>query len=752
MRAIVAASAALTCWLTACSTAPPVASSFSLQRTADRAEALAPAPDLALLNGVFPAPPAFSNAFDGYVGSVTAVGPLATFENPTALTFDPSGSLYIADGPCIRRIAPDAAGRETSSTVAGDWTQRGSADGHVFQARFGWIWAMAAMPDGSLIVADGYRLRRIAFDGAGGGIVTTIAGTEEQGYVDGDGATARFDVIAGLAVAADGTIYAAEGSRIRKVAYDAATGTTAVATWFTGESVSELEPPSVDRVAVAPDGAVWIAGAGRVRRLRTEADGRVVADLVVTGNEPSTLPGDPAGAAFTWVTGMAVMQGGEVIVHDSGPQPLVRRITLDGDGHAQVSTLARPIPFQGPSRRYWSPRERGLDQPSQVAVGPRGEIRLLDETSVRAIDIDAAGNGTPRTYAGWPLQVSRQDGPIAPTAVHPDAIVSDGRGGYFVTVWNSLWAMELTPMGGATSRFVAGHKDLGKVDGVGDQARFDMPNELLREPDGSLIVCDYQNGLLRRVTFDADGQATVKTIAGGGPNRYTESSLTAGDGPALSASMGPSGSLCRGPDGTIYFGDNYRIRKLARDESGQMRVTSLAGRTLIGIQCKDGPGPEARFGTIGGMVMDRAGALIMSDTDNSLIRKVVFDEAGAVTVSTLAGKFVGTVYNTTSGFRDGPASEALFKLPTDIELAEDGSFLVVDRGNHAIRRLAQATDGTWHVSTMVGPGEGMRDGPLSLARLSLPLQLEPAGPGRYLLIEGRFPTNQLRTIRLGAGR
>lgn len=744
----IAATVMLTC-LTGCTAAPlPVAGSLMLP-ISDLAGGLA------LQSGAGPAVPAFANAFGGYVGSFTAIGPLGTFERPAALTFVPDGSLYVADGTCIRRIAPDAQGRQTVSTVAGNWTETGTADGTLFQARFETIGAMVGMPDGSLIIADGSRIRRIIFDGHGGGQVTTIAGTGTWGGADGDGAEARFYHLTSLTAAGANQVFAAESNRIRRIDLDPVSGRATVSTFYV-EGIFDPEAedaPYIECVAATPDGVVWASGNGKVRRFRPGADGTGTPDLVVVGTEPSERAGEASWGPFGHIGGLGLLPNGDVAVVAVNGTHHMRRISVGADGQARVSLLARPLTYTGGSVRFGSWMDAGLSSPRQMAVGPKGEIRVLDQTAIRAIDVDADWNGTPRTFAGWPLQMKRQDGPAESTSLHPDAIVPNGRGGYYISVWNALYEMQATAMGGATTRFLAGARTIGKADGVGDQARFDSPNEFLLYSDGSLIVSDYQNHLLRRVTFDADGRATVSTLAGGGAHNFQVQSMTLGDGPARTAALFTNTNLCLSPDGTIYFGDHYRVRKLTRDPDGQWRVTSIAGCSNVGILYKDGPGEQARFGTVSGLAMDRDGALIVADRDNHLIRKLVFDAEGKATVSTIAGNLAGThPWNTASGFKDGPAAEALFSSPNDVDVAEDGSLLVTDFKNNAIRRVSRDSAGAWHVSTLIGPGEGMVDGPFAQARLTYPYRLVPDGPGRYLCLDGRFPTHQLRTIRLGASQ
>ena len=75
------------------------------------------------------------------------------------------------------------------------------------------------------------------------------------------------------------------------------------------------------------------------------------------------------------------------------------------------------------------------------------------------------------------------------------------------------------------------------------------------------------------------------------------------------------------------------------------------------------------------------------------------------------------------GFKDGIASEALFYLPEDVAVDDDGIVYVADTGNHAIRRI----DTNGIVTTVAGNGsnyEGNQDGPCNQATFSFPKGLD----------------------------
>ena len=173
--------------------------------------------------------------------------PLVTrFNFPRRVLADPEdGVVYVSDSynHLIRRIQPDGM----TDTLSGN-TERvtndeagcpppclkgvdGYRDGNLTYARFhqpnGMAWGM----NGTLLVLDGHRLRRIEFRGTNTiqGItsrnrVSTISGGAISGKADGMAEHATFNEPKGVTMAADGRIYVADfvGSRVRRLtrAYD----------------------------------------------------------------------------------------------------------------------------------------------------------------------------------------------------------------------------------------------------------------------------------------------------------------------------------------------------------------------------------------------------------------------------------------------------------------------------------------------------------------------------------------------------
>lgn len=159
-------------------------------------------------------------------GSMTlfAGGPVTGFENgpgvsakfnaPTSVAIDKDGNLYVTDliNNAIRKITPSAE----VSTLAGGGSPA-FADGTAAAAKFNYPEDIAVDAEGNVYVGDegNERVRKIT----PAGVVTTLAGTGEPGYKEGDPATAKFYAPWGVAVDAKGIIYVADGAnhRIRKI-------------------------------------------------------------------------------------------------------------------------------------------------------------------------------------------------------------------------------------------------------------------------------------------------------------------------------------------------------------------------------------------------------------------------------------------------------------------------------------------------------------------------------------------------------
>jgi|GEM_PF-1619249 len=180
----------------------------------------------------------------GESGAVDGVGQAARFNTPLGLAFDRQGNLYLADkdNSNIRKITTEGQ----VSTLAGVAGLPGNQDGPRATARFAQPRALTVDPSGVVYVADtdNYCIRKVATNGE----VTTLAGRGGQsGYVDGEGATARFNDPRGITLDSAGNVYVADGGNaaIRQISPDGAVKTIAAAKPPGAEPVRPAGPPPI---------------------------------------------------------------------------------------------------------------------------------------------------------------------------------------------------------------------------------------------------------------------------------------------------------------------------------------------------------------------------------------------------------------------------------------------------------------------------------------------------------------------------
>ena len=146
-------------------------------------------------------------------GVADGTGTGATIKSPLGLTTDAQGNIYYTENynHSVRKITP--AGVLT--TLAGG--VQGFADGTGSAAQFYTPFGICADNAGNVYVADhdNNRIRKIT----AAGVVTTIAGSNGQGYKDGDGAAAYFNNPDGMTIDKNGNLYVADtrNHAIRKV-------------------------------------------------------------------------------------------------------------------------------------------------------------------------------------------------------------------------------------------------------------------------------------------------------------------------------------------------------------------------------------------------------------------------------------------------------------------------------------------------------------------------------------------------------
>lgn len=212
-----------------------------------------------------------------------------------------------------------------------------------------------------------------------------------------------------------------------------------------------------------------------------------------------------------------------------------------------------------------------------------------------------------------------------------------------------------------TSR-VLGTGKPGLLDGSSATAQFNEPRGVVFDALRSILyVADTGNNVVRKIT--ADG--VVSTLAGSGhPDDM--------DGVGAGASFKNPVGLALDASGNVLVADmlNHSIRRITPDGV----VTTLAGGVHDGFA--DGPTAQALFKLPEGVAVSADGSVYVADTGNNLLRRIANGN-----VTTIAG-------TGHPGLVDGGTAIAEFKEPASIAVDDSGALLVADRGNDAIRRVA----------------------------------------------------------------
>jgi uncharacterized protein (TIGR03437 family) len=170
-----------------------------------------------------------AQGFSGDGGPATQ----AEMNNPTWVTVDSSGNLYVTDQFNFRIRMIDAA-TGTITTVAGNGDNAFAGDGGLAtSASLGYPGGTVVDPTGALFIVDdsNNRIREVS-----GGIITTIAGTGTAGYTGDGGAPLQAELDSPFPVTLDnaGNLYVGDGdytgdladNRVREISGVAAPLTT----------------------------------------------------------------------------------------------------------------------------------------------------------------------------------------------------------------------------------------------------------------------------------------------------------------------------------------------------------------------------------------------------------------------------------------------------------------------------------------------------------------------------------------------
>ncbi|HQR33553.1 MAG TPA: BACON domain-containing carbohydrate-binding protein [Blastocatellia bacterium] len=607
-----------------------------------------------------------TNGFSGDNGQAIS----ANISRPIRMTFDAAGNLFFADlnNNRVRRVTPNGI----ITTIAGTGTAGFSGDnGPATSAQLNGPLGVALDRNGNLLIADAgnNRIRRI---NASTGVISTVAGTGDTGFNgDGGAATAaRISAPENVFVDKDNNIFIADfgNNRIRKVAANGGTISTVAGTGTSGFSgdggqatAATLSSPT--DVAVDNAGNIYICAAGNNRIRKVTTDGVI---NTIAGNGNTTFNGDgilATAAAINGPQSIALDSAGNVYITDRG-NSRIRKVTVSSDS---ISTLAGGSTGLSPDGS--STTGARLNLPTGIALDSVGNVFFSDRDNFRIRRIaNAVGGDTA--------------GPVV-------AINAPAPAGTFTATANPLALSGSATDAGAVT-VVRWSNDRGGNGTATGTTSWSIPLVSLQPGVNNLTITAWDaSGNAGSAVLIANYQSpqVLITIAGTGIG-----SNSADEIPGTAAAVWQPRDLVVDPAGNVIFTDNLnrRVRKI----SPTGVITAFAGTGEAGSGGDGGQAKNATLSSPGGIAIDSAGNVYISDQDAHRVRKVAPD--GIIT--TVAGTGVGF-----GGFSGdgGLAKNAELNFPQGLAVDKDGNLLIADLGNNRIRKVTIA-DGK--ITTIAGTG------------------------------------------------
>lgn len=331
-----------------------------------------------------------------------------------------------------------------------------------------------------------------------------------------------------------------------------------------GGSESAVDIPAVRAKLREPfgidfdrSGAAYVVELSGQRVLKIE-DG-ILKHVAGTGREGQAGETDQPGpqAQFHGMHNLAIGPDGVVFLADTWNQQVRQYDPKSG----QVQTFAGigTKGFAGDGGLAAKAEFGGIYCVTLAADQQRLVLADLDNRRIRAIDLKTqivttvAGNG----QRGIPVQNSMAvDAPL----IDPRAVTADKDGNVYV-LERTGHALRIVDRQGRIRTVVGtGRGGLSGDGGPGQAATLNGPKHLCLDRDGSVIIADTENHVIRRYLPKED---RIVRVAGTG-----KKGATGIGGPPDQVELNQPHGVTIGPDGALYIVDssNHRILKIERDQ------------------------------------------------------------------------------------------------------------------------------------------------------------------------------------------
>ena len=604
-------------------------------------------------------------AGDGFAGSIGGSALSARFNFPQSLSYF-SGSLYVKDTglapaypnpgpePYKPRIRKIILATGEVSTVAGDGTT-GSTNGSALSASFYFPMQIAADSTGNVYVADAGNnlVRKIMFGSAG--------------YADGNGTAAQFNGPRGIRLDASHNIYVADTGNniIRKV--DPSANVTTIAGQVTAGLTNGVGAAAQFNFPtdVALDGTnIYVADYANnvIRKIDSTQKVTIYGGSPVGASGNSlNAPGLFSGPIGVFVSGSYLyfteegnsdikrMFGGTVVSTVASGLSSPTAIAFDSAGTMYVTDNHRVITIPntayagtgsaGSANGIWS--SATFNSPEGIAIDSAGIVYVADSGNNLLRKIAPSATNNTLFYANstdiWRLTLPATSFYLTSTTNLNGGLAYDGTTIY-ATRDNSIYAYNTL----TTASYTLVGSSAGYANGTSG-VYFNMPIGLAIDSSGqNLYVCDYFNGMIRRVQISPLSVTTVASVSNpiaialDSYSRYAyvtnfdsftsvgsvyRVSLLQGNTTQIASGLVVTNGITIDPTNTYAYITQFSIGKII-----QINLQTFATQTIAGSGANasiDGISLAASFALPYGIIYDPTTALMYStDYWTGLIRTI----------------------------------------------------------------------------------------------------------------------------------